>query len=141
MPNSKTHARPVKNAPEAKDAVIALTVAPVVMAKAVATVVRVVTAAAVVIAVRVATVAVTAVEIVRPVVTVDQAAMAAVVRPSRMTTTAPPPNSPPPSSRATATKHQVLERTNERGCRKVAPFFVYPNCGQILLAHHFEPTH
>ena len=104
MPNSKTPARRVKNAR-------------VVIVRIVA---RAVTVAVIVIGARVATVVV----IVRPVVTVDQAATAAVGPQSRMTTTAPPPNSPPPSSRATATKHKVLERTTEKGLPKGGPFFV-----------------
>ena len=102
MPNSKTPARRVKNARVvivrivARAVTVAVIVDPVVLAVAVAAIVlRAVTAAV----------------------------MVADVRPSQTTTTAPPPNSPPPSSRATATKHKVLERTTEKGLPKGGPFF------------------
>ena len=122
MPNSKTRARPAKNA----HAAIVRIVDPVVTAKAVVIVVPAVMAAVVVIAARVVTAAVIAL----PVVTA--AATAADVPPSRTTTTAPPPSLPPPSSRATATKHQVLERTEEKGLPKGGPFL----CALDLFARN-----
>ena len=117
MLNSKTPARRVKSGRVgiarivARAATVVGIVDPVVMAVAVAVIVT---------GAHVVTVAVIAL----PVVTVHRAAMAAVVPQSRTMTMAPHPNSPPPSSRATATKHKVLERTNEKGLPKGGPFFL-----------------